>query len=408
MGSFVIKPAGTPLTVNLKNDRHYVVEKSETKGIKDLQKLASDSETTPEVEVKEVWEYVEGKDSKGKLRSFWFEIGHDEKPHGVGVDTEVYPQLKAHLKERGIKIQKVVEYHHHPIPPQGTQYSQWKFLFPHPIELSAQLVWHHHGKMLGFPTPVSSGVVTPLGVWRMTWKGPNLKFNRKAEPADAATKKFWKDFEAQTNDAWAPVGNRKDCYAERHSECAKFFGQYSFAVSSKLFEASYKPFSNIAKPTVPSEPPFKPLTELLVKSITAPEHEEFFEKISEQIDRDNEERDEEDFFKIKLRDKETGYQVKVDPDGNRRILFQYVIDNNSDPDDGRIYFTDTFVFDQEGKYLEGKFTRLCENKRNSPIAEKLKTWVEKYQRLGDPSQAQQISFAEKVARPLLAQGRVVT
>ncbi len=147
-----------------------------------------------------------------------------------------------------------------------------------------------------------------------------------------------------------------------------------------------------------SEPTQK-ISTPLQNRLTGPEQAPFFEKISQRLAQDKELEGE---TKIKLQDRETVITVEPLFDGGKRVIFKYVIDTNSDPQDGRIYFIDTFVFDRDEKYLEERFTRLFDYPRDTAFTNKLKKWADSYAVLGDPPVEAQRSFAENVARRALA------
>ncbi len=391
MGSFVIKPAGTPLTVNLNNDHHYVVEKSEAEGIQEIRTLAIRAGTTPEEEFEEGWLYVQGEDKEGRTRSFWFEIGSLENPTHNKTESKTSLNVKEFLEQHGIKPKHGVDYHYHPndyLPPNSID---WGTYYPSPADLKyghiSVYIWRGV-----FSGSISDGIVTGQGVWRSEWTGPDPSreeldryennLGQKAEQARALLRAIVEGCPKEGK-------NFKDCpvfYGKAHQDFINAF-------SNPWLKLRYQPFDW-------KEPSYQPMTSALAEAVKDSRHEGFFKMISEQLVRDNEGLEGEG-FKIKLADPQTQVKIQESSHGYWAVQFRYVIDTNPDFNDGRIFLTDSFVFDPKGKYIEHRFRREFHYPLTHPMADKLKEFTAKYNSLPRPTPSEQKSFAEEVARRLI-------
>lgn len=106
-GYFEEKPPRSSLTPNSDSRRHYVVEKSEKEGIKDLRSLIELAESTPGRENEESWIFVKGNSQDGET-PYWFENGTKETPTSTTADRASYSKVSEFLKHKKIAPQELI------------------------------------------------------------------------------------------------------------------------------------------------------------------------------------------------------------------------------------------------------------------------------------------------------------
>lgn len=108
MSTFIRKPASSPLTVNTDATQHYVVEKSEEAGIKDLRKLAAREAK------EESWIYVEASGPNGTTTKLWYEIGENEQAGSTEFKYARLNDIQKDIQQRGMSLTRWRNYHFHP------------------------------------------------------------------------------------------------------------------------------------------------------------------------------------------------------------------------------------------------------------------------------------------------------
>jgi hypothetical protein len=108
MTSFIDKPKTQSLYVNTDATEHYVIQKSEEDGVKDLRALTATSS------VEESWIFVSGTDQKNNPISLWYEIGENETSESIAFLGSAPPSVLKDLERRGVKISSWSLYHFHP------------------------------------------------------------------------------------------------------------------------------------------------------------------------------------------------------------------------------------------------------------------------------------------------------
>ncbi len=86
---------------------------------------------------------------------------------------------------------------------------------------------------------------------------------------------------------------------------------------------------------------------------------------------------------IRLKDKENKFKVEILPNGLRKISLAYVIDNNQDPKDGRIYLLDQFTIDPKKNRLVDYNRFFTQIKGGN-----WQSWLEEYRKSHTPSKAE--------------------
>ena len=179
MSEYKVLPAGSQLTVNLDNSKHYVVEKSELAGIEDLRRLSIDGS-----QQEESWIYVKTEDQTGLERHYWFEIGEKETAHSVSTNFKKNLSILEILKKKGLTLKAWRDYHYHPCGSQS--WSKRGQSEPQNAKLqtcdyvSDEDYLSFYRSALAIRASgldvrgLSYRVVTPTGLWSIDWKRSDI------------------------------------------------------------------------------------------------------------------------------------------------------------------------------------------------------------------------------------------
>ena len=389
MPGFILRKPDSSLTLNSNNHQHYIVEKSEKKGIQDLRQLALKTGKTDQDENEEHWLYLEGKDDTGKVRSFWFEAGINEGPHKVEVDYKAYPKILEFLKSHKITPTRGVGYHYHPLSKPIENEGPLGFL-PSPADLKGQPAVQYNWKALKMPGAYSSAIVTSRGLWRSQWIGkpinryPLLKPLQKKISKEVTQAYRYRDLELTR------------CVKRDSGFCQELYKSMGTLVSNASLKVFYQPFPKSGiKPAS-----FQLVEGVLLAKVKASKHDPFFKMIRDHLQQIKKGL-KGNGYQIRMDDPETWVSAEVTENHKRKVRFNYAIDNNSDPTDGRIYLTDTFYFSKKGNHLPGTFFRSFNYFRKLTGNKPFQNLSHQLEKLRRPSKDQQKNFAQKVAKTLL-------
>lgn len=393
MGKFILRQSTDTLSLNPSGRPHYVIEKSEKQGIRELRNLAMAAGKSNQKQNEENWLFIEGRDEQGRVRSFWFEAGINETPTSTQVDTKSYQEIKAFLKKIMIKPERSVDYHYHPDQKVSALMGSHGFL-PSPSDLKLQFALHFTWYLRKMEGPLSSAVVTSRGVWRSDWTGGPIKnptkFQKVKARVDKRVERAFRYHEEELH----------KCASRDTGFCQELFQSMGDLLSNRSFRIFYQAFPNSKIPSAS----FSLLQGTLLATISSTQNQGLFEEVQKYLEKINHEQKGEN-FKILYADPESWVGVETTPSQNKRVRFQYVIDTNSDPKDGRLYLRDSFYFSKGGKYLPNSFFRSSNYYRSMLIPKFNSDQATDLQKLATPTKSEQKRFAETVASALFSKDK---
>lgn len=239
---------------------------------------------------------------------------------------------------------------------------------------------------INFPKiPVTNKTITGRGLWeaksRKPPSDPDLEYSNVLKMAEQVLKYHREELER--------------CETHKESICDEIYGVMAVLLSNEWVELSYHSFS------APDNSVFyRSLERSLLTYIKDPKYQKFFKKTFEQLKLFNQGIANAP-LEIRFDDPETRVvgNIQKNDSENRHITFRYVIDNNANPEDGRIYIYDFFKFDKDGKYLAQHFKRsFFGNSSGKPGADQGQ-WIRALNHpKNSPEQSQQTLFGEEIAR----------
>ncbi len=237
---FKPRSAGASLEINHDEWKHFVFERSEADGIRDLRHLAESSDTNTE----EAWFFVRGRDAKGHVRELWYEVGERETEHGAKILNGTVESIVDDCKKRGIVLDgdeaAFKLYHFHGAYVKNTPQREC----PSPKDVLQVDAYTRKAIAKGLPiAPVEAGIVTPEGLWSIKWsKSPPIGSSKESSYKKELDERIGRmaDYQASMMEICGKVAMLKMSWDI--PLCRSEHSIYAQMITTSYVQADFKPF----------------------------------------------------------------------------------------------------------------------------------------------------------------------